>query len=104
MKNSVDLMTARITATVPNYVADGLKQLSIQQGRDLSKMAAFILEQAVIEKIEAGIIPSEKSMSPKLIQAINSIAQRKGRNSDEVMAFLLEKAIAEGLGEELLSE
>lgn len=104
MKNDVDLMTARITASVPDYVANGLKQLSIQQGRELSKVAAFILEQAVIEGIESGIIPAEKSMPPEITKAVNLIAQKRGKDSGEVMALLLGRALEEGLEESLFSE
>lgn len=53
-------MTARITATVPDYVADGIRQLSIKQGREPSNTAAFILEQTIIKAIDSDTIPSRE--------------------------------------------
>ena len=93
-------MTARITATVPDYVADGIRQLSIKQGREPSTTAAFILEQAIITAIESNVILSGKLISPELLANINLIAKKQGIDSAEVMSFLLSRAIAEGIGEE----
>ena len=93
-------MTARITATVPDYVADGIRQLSIKQGREPSTTAAFILEQAIIKAIESNIILSGKLFSSELLTDINLIAKKQGIDSAEVMSFLLSRAIAEGIGEE----
>jgi hypothetical protein len=104
MKSDVDLeMTARISATVPDYVASGLKQLAMQQGREISSMAAFIIEQAIIREIESGRIPSEKSLPPEIIDSIRLIAQKQGVDVVDAMSFLLSKAIEEGLGEEVIS-
>lgn len=101
MQSDIDLkMTARITATVPDYVMYGIKQLSIQQGREPSNMAAFLLEQAVIQGIANGLIPAEKGIPTKITADINLIAQRQKKDSAEVMAYLLSRAIAEGIGEE----
>jgi hypothetical protein len=103
MKSDVDPeMTARISATVPDYVASGLKQLAIQQGREPSSMAAFLIEQAVIKEIESGRIPSEKSLPPQIIEKIRPIAQKRGIDVVDAMSFLLSKAIEEGLGEEVI--
>ena len=93
-------MTARITATVPDYVADGIKRLSIRQGQEPSNTAAFILEQAIIEAIKSNIIPSKELVSSELLADTNLIAKKQGVDSAEVMFFLLSRAIAEGIGEE----
>lgn len=93
-------MTARITATVPDYVANGIKQLSIRQGREPSNTAAFILEQAVIKAIESNIIPSEELVSSQLLTDIDLIAKKQGVNSADVIFFLLSRAISQGIGRE----
>jgi hypothetical protein len=104
MKSDVKpAMTARISATVPDYVANGIKQLAMQQGREPSSMAAFIIEQAVIKEIEVGKIPSEQSLQPEITNKIRLIAKKQGVDVIEAMSFLLNKAIEEELGEEISS-